>query len=91
MAALPFYNEELKVLWSLKGIKTWWRHHFKIPRTDQRYLDATEVEIFEDYWDWKLLNSDQQPNFDKESLEEWVLGAEDLVTITEDTKAEPDE
>lgn len=65
-------------MWSLEGIRIWWRHHFQVPITDQRYLDATNEQIFEDYWEWILLNSDQKPNFDKETLEDWVMGALDL-------------
>lgn len=30
-------------------IETWWREHYKIPFTDDRYLSITKSEIYKDY------------------------------------------
>ena len=78
LKASDFFNEELKKMWSLEGIRIWWRHYFQIPQTDDRYLNSTDEQMFEDHWNWLLLTSDVKPVYDKESLEQWVRGAVDL-------------
>lgn len=51
-----------------KSIGAWWRTYYKIPRTDPRWLNATQEDIDNDYLDVRL--REFRDEFDKTHMTE---------------------
>lgn len=64
------YQEEKKRIQN--SIISWWKNYYKIPRTDERFINLTWSDLYEDYLECLVLNEEKLKDSEKNAeFEDW--------------------